>query len=103
MRVLIERDQIADSKMARTGLEYVTKGQSAQNRVTARAAARDRQAIGIYQSFLGQKPRAVYAIVNIYHTPVAFQTLAIITPVTCAAAVIHVQHSDAATRPILDC
>src|SRR5256885_9261417 len=49
-----------------------------------------------------QELRAIHTVVNIDEPPIAVQALAVFTAITSAAAVVYIEHRNAATGPKLN-
>src|SRR5262245_57383666 len=96
-----KRDRIAHAIVARAPCEEIAEHQRGERGVAAGAAAGDDGALRIDQTLLGEKPGAVYAVVDIDDPPVAVETLAVLAPKTGAAAVVDIEHGDAAAGPEL--
>src|SRR6185503_15341156 len=94
--------RIADAVVAGAGAERVTESQRAKRRVTARAAAGNHQAFAIDFALLNQITRAICTIVYIHDSPLVLQSLAICTPKSGAATVVHIQHGYATAGPVLN-
>ena len=94
--------QIAHAVVAGSGLELVTESQSGQGGVAPGAAPGNGQAIAIHQSPIDQILRTIHAIIHIHQPPLAIQPAMVGAAIARAAAIVHIQHRKAATRPILD-
>src|SRR5258708_24232789 len=94
--------EIGDAIIARAGPEDVVEGQGGEGGVAAGAAAADHQALRVGASGADEVTRAIDAILDIDDAPLSIETIAIFAPIAAAAAVIHIEHADAAARPILD-
>jgi hypothetical protein len=62
--------------------------------------AGDGEAVSIGPALRHAEQRAVAAVVHIHHTPIRFEAIAVRAPETGRTAVIHVQHSKPARRPV---
>ena len=102
VRIQFQRFEIAHAVVTRARFEVIPKRQRAQCSVTAGAAAIDHQTIAVNFAVRRQKPRALHAIIDIDYAPGAIQSLAIVAAIARAAAIIHIEHGDAAARPILN-
>src|SRR5205807_4953355 len=71
-------------------------------RVTARASTSDDQPIAVGFAAFDQVTRAVHAIVYVDYAPLPVQPAAILGAVAGAPAVVHIQHAEAATGPVLN-
>ena len=100
--VLRQRFEVADAVVAGAGFENIAEGERAQRRVAAGAAAGDHQAVAVDFAAFGQIARAVDAIVDVDDAPLAVEPFAIRAAVAGAAAVVHVEHGDAAAGPVLN-
>src|SRR5262249_14486710 len=94
--------QVADTKMARTGLKNVAEGERTERGVAARAAARDHKAIAIYDALNCQVLCTVGAIINVHDAPLTRQTLAVGSSVACTPTIVYIEYSDPAACPILN-
>src|SRR5207302_7032292 len=92
----------ADPIITGAALEDVATGERRQDRIAAGAAAGDDGALAIGQPLSDDVAGGVDAIVDIDDAPGALQAFAIGAAIPRAAAVIDVEHSDAAARPVLD-
>ena len=70
--------------------------QRLQDGEAARAAAHDDQALAICQAAARQMLRAAERVLDVADAPVAVEALHVVAPVAGAAAIVHVQHRDAA-------
>jgi len=102
VRVARQRLEVAHAVVARAGRELAVKRQCAQRGETAGAAAADRAARAVDIAALYQEARAVHAILDVGDAPGAVQPLAIGASETRRAAVVHIEHGDAAAGPVLD-
>ena len=102
MCVQFQSFEVADAIIACAGFK-VTESHRAKGGVTSGTAAVNRKAVWVTSSSLGQKPCSVDTIIDVYDAPVTVESFAIGAAVTCAAAIINIQHSDAPAGPILDC
>ena len=87
--------------MARAALKEVVERQGGERRVSARAAAADDHALAVDQPSLRQEPGSVDAVVDVDDAPVALETVAIGAAEAGAAAVVHVEHRNAAAGPVV--
>src|SRR6266516_5167084 len=97
-----ERGDVAHAVIAGPALKEVAEGQRRQSRVAAGAAAADDASLAVDPSVRGEEPRAGDAIVDVDDAPIALQTVAVRTTESGASAVVHVEHRNAAARPILN-
>src|SRR5438874_8542367 len=102
MRVLCEDGKIADAVVAGAAPEIFVESQRRKHSVAARAAARDHAPASVHQVFPGQKTSAVDAVFDIDNPPVRIEALPVLTPKTCAAAVIHIENGNPAAGPVLN-
>src|SRR5262244_237347 len=97
-----ERSDVAHAVIAGPALKEVAEGQCRQGRVAAGAAAADDASLAVDPPLRRQEPRAGDAIVDVDHAPIQLQTVAVGAAEAGASAVVHVEHRDAAARPILN-
>src|SRR5258708_33276485 len=102
VRVAGQGLEIGDAVIARAGPEDVVEGQGGEGGVAAGAAAADHQAVRVGASGADEVTSAIDTILDIDDAPLSIETVAIGAPIAAAAAVIHIEHADAAARPILD-
>src|SRR5262249_39647225 len=102
VRVARQRGDIADPVIAGPALEDVMARERRQHRIAAGAAAGDHGAPAIGEAPGGDVPRRVDAIGDIEDTPAAFERSAMGPAIPGAAAVIDIEHGDAAAGPELD-
>ena len=102
MGILGQRLEIADAIITGTRRKDVVKGQHTQRGVAAGAAATDRHAPSVHSAASGEVPGTVDAILDIDDAPPAAQPFAIEAPIACAPAVIYIENSKPAARPILN-
>src|SRR6478735_5822434 len=104
MGVARERRDVADAIITITSpaLKEVSEGQRRQSRVAAGTAPTDDASLAVNPPLRGEEPRAGDAIVDVDHPPVQLQTVAVRTAESCASAVIHIEHRNAAAGPILN-
>src|SRR5262245_3907513 len=86
--------------MARAGAEVVAESQRAELGIAPGAAAGDRQSAAVHLAASCQCARAVGAVVDINDTPLTVEALPVGATVAGAAAIIHIQHCDAAAGPV---
>src|SRR5581483_7334621 len=101
VRVAHKRRDIADAVVARPALEEVMEHERGKRRISARAAAGDDRALLIDEPLPGKKPHTVDAVLDVDDTPRAEEPFAIVASETGAAAIVHVEHCDAAAGPEL--
>src|SRR5690606_41113653 len=87
--------------VAGRGLQHVEEGNGARSCIAAGATAAYDQALPVDQPALHQVTRAVDAIFNVSDAPVVAEALAVGAAVAGAPAVIDVEDSKAAARPVL--
>ena len=97
-----ERGDVAHAVIASPTLKEVAEGQRRQSRVATGAAAADDASLAVDPSLRGEEPRAGDAIVDVDHAPVQLQTIAVGAAESGAAAVVHVEHRNAAASPVLN-
>ena len=88
--------------MAGAGFENVAESERAQRSVAAGAAAADRQAVAVDLAAFREIARAVDAIVDIDDAPLAVEPFSVCAAVAGAAAIIDIEHRDAAAGPVLE-
>src|SRR5437667_5527563 len=86
--LLDERLEIADPEVAGPGREGVAERDGAHRRVTARAAATDREPVTVDDPLLGEPARAGDAVGEIDDAPLALQPLAVVAAVAGRPAVV---------------
>ena len=101
VRILVQAFQVGHAVITGAGLEDIVERQRAQRRQAAGAAAADDQALTIGQAAFDQVARAGDAIIDIDDAPLALERVAISPAEAAAAAVIDVQHAEAAAGPVL--
>ena len=101
VRVGVESRQVGHAVIAGAGFEHVVEGEGGQGRQAAGAAAADQQALGVGQAAVGQVACAGHAILDVDDAPLAFQQVAVGASEAGAAAVVHVEHGEAAAGPEL--
>src|SRR5580700_8732081 len=99
--IFCQRLQIADAVVACSGLEFLAKRQRGKRRVAARAGTADRPALRIDPSCCRKVVRTIHAISDINDAPVPLQPKPVFAAIAGAAAVIDVEHGEAAAGPIL--
>src|SRR5689334_17899237 len=102
MRIFSQAGQVADTKMAGTGAEGITKSEGTEGGVAASTAAANGQALAVSQATLDKVLSAVDAVINIYNTPLIFEALAIGSAIARAATIIYIQDSEAPAGPELN-
>ena len=80
----------------------VPEGQGGEGRVATGAAALDGQAVGVDVAAVHEIPRGRLAVVDVDDAPRAFEGPAVLAAVAGAAAVVDIDHRDAAARQQLD-
>src|SRR5262249_54796353 len=94
--IACQRCSIADAVVACAALEEVAKGESRESGVAAGAAAADNDAFCVHQSAFRQEFGAVHAIVYVYDTPAEFKPVAVFASKSGTAAIVDVEHRNAA-------
>ncbi len=79
-----------------------SKGEGAQGRVAAGAAAANGDLVGVDFAAPDQVATGIDRVFDIDHAPLAVQAAAIGAPKTAAAAIVDVDHGKTATGPELD-
>ena len=97
-----EHLEVADPVVARAGPEDVVEGERGEGGVAARAPAPDREPGGVRAAGLGEVQRARDAVLDVDHSPLAVESLAIRAAVAGAPPVVDVEDREAAARPELD-
>ena len=93
--------EIADAVVAGAGLERVVERQRRERRVAAGAAAARDEPRGVRLPRRHQVRGRIHGIAHVHDAPLAVQPLAIGAAIAGAAAVVHVDHGEAAGRPEL--
>ena len=103
VRVARKGLEIADAVIASARTEdFLAFGsQRAKRCVTSGAAAADHEPLRIGVSFLDQAARAGDAILDVYNAPSSLEPQPVGAAIAGAAAIIHVEHPNAAARPVL--
>src|SRR5262249_57367188 len=96
------REEAVDAVMSRTALKEGAEGRRRQGRVAAGAAAADDASLAVDLPSRCEELRAGDAIVDVDHAPIQLQTVAVGAAESGASAVIHVEHRNAAARPVLN-
>src|SRR2546425_4395173 len=78
------------------------KNERAQRGVAAGTATANGQALAIHFAVLGQVARGVDAVRGVDDAPAAVEPLTIGPTVATAAAIVDVDHAEAAASPVLD-
>src|SRR4029077_14700599 len=94
-----ERGDVADAVIARAALEEIAERERRERGIDAGAAAADDATLAVDAPALGEEPGAADAVVDIVHTPTEMQAVAVGAAEAGAAAVVHVEHRDAAGPP----
>src|SRR5690348_9762330 len=102
MTILFKQLDIAYAVVTRAGLEHVAKRQRRKRGVAAGASAANDQPVAVSFAALDQIARAVHAIIYVDHAPLAVESTAIVGAVAGAPTIVHIQHAEAATRPVLN-
>src|SRR5262249_15409478 len=102
MGVARERGDVAHAVIAASALKEVAEGQRRQSRVAAGTAAADDASLAVDSPLRCEEWRAGEAIVDVDAAPTQLQPVAVGAAKPGAAAVVHVEHGDAAARPILN-
>src|SRR5262245_4804711 len=102
MGVAREGSDVAHAVMTSPALKEVAEGQRRQGRVAAGAAAADDASLAVDPPLRCEEPRAGDAIVDVDHAPTQLQTVAVGAAEPGASAVVHVEHRNAAARPVLN-
>ena len=94
--------QVADPVVAGPGAEGIFKGQRRQGGIAAGAAAGDNEAFLVHPSLLGQESGPGRAVLDVVQPPGAIQGMPIQPAKPGAAAIIDLEHREAAAGPKLD-
>jgi hypothetical protein len=102
VRVCNQRLDVADSKVARTGLEHIAEGERAQHCVTTGATTGDRCSARIDEAIFREITRGVFAVFFVNQAPTAFQQITVWTSITGTASVVNIDYRKTAACPILN-
>ena len=101
VRVLGERDEVRHAEVVDPGAEAVGPREQGQHRVAARAATAHGHSRGVDAPGGRQRIDGRHRVLHVHHAPGAVQVLAVGAAKPRAAAVIDVDHREAAARPEL--
>src|SRR6185312_3953673 len=96
-----QRGRIADAVVAGAALEDIVERERDERRVATRAAAGDDAAVAVDQPLVGEESGSVDAVVDVDDAPLPVQPVAVLAAIAGAAAVVDVEHRDAAAGPVL--
>src|SRR5579884_4464842 len=99
--VVHERIEVGNPEVAGAGRERVAEGESGQRGIAAGTAAVNNQAVRIGHTALDEVAGSVDGIVHVHHAPLPLQPVTVLTSVPRAAAVVDVDHAEAAAGPEL--
>src|SRR5712671_7071768 len=97
-----QRRSIADAVIACPSLEEVAKGERREGGVASRAAAADDDALGVHQSLPREIFGAIHAVVHVHDAPTELKPVTVFASKSGTAAVVDVEHRNAAAGPELD-
>src|SRR5262249_53084455 len=95
-----ERGDVTYAVIASPALKELAESQRRQSRVAAGAAPADDASLAVDPPLRCEEPCAGDGIVDVNHAPIQLQTVAIGAAESSASAVVHVEHRNAAARPI---
>src|SRR5690606_2096337 len=99
VRLARQRLEVAHAVVARPGLEHVCEGEGAEGGVAAGAVAGDREARAVRLALGDQTLRGEDAVADVDLAPASVQALAVGAAEAGAAAVVDVDHGEAAAGP----
>src|SRR5260370_36284937 len=102
VRIICKSLEVAGTKVASPSFKCVTEGKCAERRIAARAAATNCQSLTIGQPPLDKIFSPIHTIIDIDHTPLTLEPLAVCTSIACATSVIDIENCEASTGPELD-
>src|SRR5262249_30667362 len=100
--IACERGDVAHAVIARPALKEAAKGKGRKSGDAAGAPAADDASLAVDPPLRCEEPRAGDAIVDVDHAPTQLQTVAVGAAEPGASAVVHVEHRNAAARPVLN-